>query len=133
MPNPWQMRIQHESGPAYVTPDVRRADPGWNDRPAWRPIASLELFLPTGHRLVLAGFEAYNFFAEATQPLSGARARLEAIWLCGRRGSSVDTWRVARGRLVRDVKPYGREWGGGPTRGWQAGVPGKVISEVVSL
>lgn len=131
MPRPWQMRVSHADGPPYVTPDVRLGNPGWSDRPLWRPIASLELFLPTGHRLVLSGFEAYNFFAEASRPLSGGPARLEAVWLCGRRGASVETWRVADGRIVRDVQPFGREWGGGPTRGWQAGLPGGIRSGVV--
>jgi len=132
MPKPWQMRISHDAGPPYVTPDVRLPDPGWQDRPTWRPITSLELYLPTGHRLVLAGFEAYNFFAEASQPLAGGSARLEALWFCGRRGASVDTWRVARGRIVREVKPCGQEWGGGATRGWQAGLAGKIVSRVVA-
>ncbi len=131
MPNPWQMRITHPAGPPYVTPDVRLGDPGWQDRPRWRPIASLELYLPAGHRLVLSGFEAYNFFIEASKPLSGGPARTEAVWLCGRQGANVETWRVIEGRIVRDVQPWGREWVGGPTRGWQPGAPGNAFSGVV--
>jgi len=39
---------------------------------------------------------------------------------------------VARGRIVREVKPCGQEWGGGATRGWQAGLAGKIVSRVVA-
>ena len=69
----------------YLTPDVRFTNPGWDSEDFNRRIEQLEFFLPTGHKIVLAGMEAYNFFIEATQRFSRkGGARIEAFWLCGK-------------------------------------------------
>ena len=83
--------------------------------------------------------EAYNFFIEATQAFSRrGGARIEAFWLCGKlplpaasslhrftASPSVELWRIGQGKVIRQQKPWGQEWGGGPTRGWKLGLVGK--------
>ena len=122
----------------YTTPDVRHTNPGWDSEVFNRQIEQLEFFLPTGHKIILSGMEAYNFFIEATQVFSrGSRqgARLEAFWLCGKlpnpnpspltpHSSPIEMWRIGQGKVVRQRKPWGQEWGGTPTRGWKLGQVG---------
>jgi hypothetical protein len=113
----------------YVTPDLRHANPGWGDEIFNRRIESLELFLPTGHRIVMSGMEAYNFFVEATQDMSRrSGAQIEAFWLCGKlpveQPAQVEMWRIGQGKIIRLRKPWGQEWGGTATRGWKPGSVG---------
>ena len=117
----------------YISPDVRHNDPGWARELFNRPIERLEFFLPTGHRIVMSGMEQYNFFVEAVQS-TGSRggAEIKAFWLCGKLPGEdlVEMWRIGDGRVVRNHKPYGHEWGGSPTRGWKSGICGNtVVSE----
>lgn len=117
----------------YVTPDIRHTDPGWGSEIFSRPIEQLEFFLPTGHRIILAGMEQYNFFVEAAQsPGKRSSAQIEAFWLCGKLPNcdAVEMWRVGNGKVIRQRKPWGLEWGGGPTRGWKPGMPGAIISGI---
>jgi len=120
---PWRIDIAFDGGGRHETPDVR-GDFGWGDMAPGKRIRGLAMGLPTGHCLRLSGFEAYNVFAEASQALTGGRTRLEAVWICGRRGGLVDMWRVGDGQVVHQHGVWGREWGGGATRGWLAGTPG---------
>lgn len=109
----------------YMTRDIRHNDPGWASEIFNRPIEMLEFFMPTGHRLVMSGMEQYNFFVEAVQSTrTRGKARIKAFWFCGKLPGKdvVEMWRVGDGKVIRDRKPLGREWGGGPTRGWKAGV-----------
>lgn len=118
----------------YVTPDIRSNNPGWGDVIFARSLEGLEFFLPTGHRIVLAGMEQYNFFVEATQDMGGGRAKIEAFYFCGKIPNTkiVEVWRVAQGEVVRTRREFGKEWGGGPTSGWKSGTIGaKVISAFV--
>jgi hypothetical protein len=126
---------------SFITPDVRRTNPGWDSEVFNRQIEQLEFFLPTGHKILMSGMEAYNFFVEATQAFSRrGGARIEAFWLCGKLPSpatsdirhptsDIDMWRIGQGKVIRQRKPRGREWGGTPTRGWKLGLVG---SEPVS-
>ena len=119
----------------YTTPNIWRHDPGWGNEAFNRTIEKLELFLPNGHAILMAGMERYNFFVEAVQSKrTRGGARIKAFWFCGKHPGEniVEMYRVAEGRIIRDRKPWGREWGGGPTKGWKKGVPGKTISTVVS-
>jgi hypothetical protein len=119
----------------YMTPDIRHNDPGWASESFSRPIEMLEFFLPTGHRLVMSGMEQYNFFVEAVQSIkTRGKARIHAFWFCGKLPGRdvVEMWRVGGGKVIRDRKPWGREWGGGPTRGWKPGVDAKPISMIMS-
>lgn len=121
----------------YITPDIRHNNPGWGDEVFNRAIEKLEFFLPTGHRLVMSGMEQYNFFVEAAQSTkSRAGAQIKAFWFCGKLPGKdiVEMWRVGNGKVVRDRKPWGREWGGGPTRGWKPGeLRGKAVSRLVEV
>ena len=117
----------------YITPDIRHNNPGWGDEIFNRTIEKLEFFLPTGHRLVMSGMEQYNFFVEAVQSIKGmGSVKIKAFWFCGKLPGKdiVEMWRVGNGKVIRDRKPWGREWGGGPTRGWKAGSSGKPVSMI---
>lgn len=120
---------------SYITPDVRFTNPGWDSEVFNRQIEQIEFFLPTGHKILMSGMEAYNFFIEATQGLSGrGGARLEAFWLCGKlpAASEVEMWRIGQGKVIRQRKAWGQEWGGGPTRGWKLGLVGAApISRII--
>lgn len=131
----WRMRVRfagkllpHE----HITNDMRFHDPGWGGELFNRQIESLEFFLPTGHRVVMSGMQSYNFFIEATQDFSMRGARIEAFWFLGMPPGSdvVEMWRVGDGKVVRQQKPYGAEWGGTPSAGWKPGAPGKYISMI---
>lgn len=124
-PLAWRIRARfagHIPPREYVTPDIRHFDPGWGNEIFNRQIESLEFFLPTGHKILLAGMEQFNFFVEASQSLSG-KSDIIAAWLCGKVpcSSLVEMWRVGNGKVVRNRVPWGKEWGGGPTRGWRPG------------
>lgn len=117
----------------YITPDIRYTDPGWASEVFNRPIEKLEFFLPISHTIVLSGMEKYNFFVEAVQSTrSKGRAEIKAFWFCGKLPGEnvVEMWRVGNGIAVRDCKPWGREWGGGPTKGWKQGIRGNPISSI---
>lgn len=117
----------------YITPDIRRNNPGWGDEIFNRTIESIEFFLPTGHRLVMSGMEQYNFFVEAVQSTrTRGSAEIKAFWFCGKLPGKniVEMWRVGHGKVIRDRKPWGREWGEGPTRGWKSGSPGNPVAMI---
>ena len=120
----------------YLTPDIRRNNPGWGDEVFNRVIESLEFYLPTGHRLVMGGMEQYNFFIEAVQSTRNRNgAEIRAFWFLGKLPgkSIVEMWRVGDGRVIRDRRTWGQEWGGGPTRGWKPGLMGtEILSAIVS-
>lgn len=124
-PFAWRIRARFAGGLSpreYITPDIRRHNPGWGDEVFNRQIESLEFYLPTGHRILLAGMEQYNFFVEASQSLSG-KTDIAAFWFCGKVPCLpiVEMWRVGNGKVVRNRIPWGKEWGGGPTSGWRPG------------
>lgn len=123
----WKMRVvfSTRTGPReYISQDIRRNDPGWGTETFVHPIRSLVLFLPSSHRIVMHGMCQYNFFVEATQAFSRrSGARIKAFWLAGLPPSSdiVEMWRIGGNQVSRHRKPYGAEWGGGPTSGWKIG------------
>jgi hypothetical protein len=133
----WRIRARFAGNlppKVYITPDVRSHNPGWGDAVFYRVIEQLEFHLPTGHRICLAGMEQYNFFVEAVQStrIKGG-AKIKAFWFLGKHPGRdiVEMWRVGDGKVIRDRGIFGREWGGGPTRGWKKGVCGiKIISEI---
>ncbi len=136
---PWRMRVRFAGAMfprEYVSLDVRSHDPGWASESFRRPITRLEFFLPTGHRLVLSGMERYCFFVEASQGLGdrGWPARIEAFWFCGKLPGLdlVEMWRISNGQVLRQRRLSGREWGGGPIRGWKSGRLGaKAVSALI--
>jgi len=121
----------------YLSNDIRHFDPGWGDETFNRAIERLEFYLPTGHKILLAGMEEYNFFVEAAQSLSNkAGPAIVAFWLLGKLPgpSVVECWRIGAGRIVRSRTTYGKEWGGTPSRGWKCGAVGpSPISTLVEV
>lgn len=134
----WKIRVTF-SGKSlpktYITPDIRHNNPGWADEAFNRQIESLEFFIPTGHRIVMSGMEQYCFFVEATQSLSGkGNTKIEAFWFCGKHPMKdvVEMWRVEEGKVTRQIKVWGKEWGGSTIRGWKQGEMGNTpISKIV--
>ena len=127
---PWRLkaRFAAKTGPKeYISGDVR-IHPRWGDEVFNRPIETLDFSLPTGHRIRLTGYEQYNFFVECSKPLCCGPARIEAFFLAGKSGRIVDIWRIGNGRVVRDKRPWGAEWGGASTRGWKPGESGRRAS-----
>jgi hypothetical protein len=120
----------------YLTPNVWLKNPGWGDEVFNRIIERLEFFLPTGHRIILAGMERYNFFVEAAQSTrSRHSAEIKAFYFLGKLPGKnvVEMWRVGNGRVIHYQKPWGKEWGGTSTRGWKPGlVGGCVISRIAN-
>jgi len=127
----WCFEARFVGGSRYLSLDVRDTDPGWGNEHFLRPIERLAFFLPTGHAVVMSGYDQYNFFVEATERLSGKNCRLDAVWVCGAAGNRVRMYRIGQGRVVVQEKPLGREWGGGPTRGWKKGERGRLRAAVV--
>jgi len=150
----WRFRVTFSGSlppKYYLSPDVRRTDPGWGSEAFSRPIEKLEFFLPTGHVVVMSGMEKYCFFIEASKSLSGGNERLEAVWLAGLipQGSRGQGFKGpsdgspakpghSNPRTLEpsnpswQQKPYGAEWGGTPIAGWKTGAPGGALkSEIV--
>lgn len=134
----WKIRVRFSSksmAREFVTNDIRREDPRWGDEIFHSGIESLEFFIPSGHRLVLAGMERYNFFVEASAPWGGGRPKIEAFWFLGKppgKDTLVECVCVREGRIERTQHPFGSEWGGGPTRGWKQGTVGnKIVCAIV--
>jgi hypothetical protein len=116
----------------YITPDIRSNNPGWGDEIFNRVIEKLEFFIPTGHRLVMSGMEKYNFFVEAVQTMGKKQVDIAAFYFCGKlpHENMVEMWRVGDCKIVKVRKPWGQEWGGGPTSGWKQGICGRVIATI---
>lgn len=137
----WRFRIQFGDGlmpQTFTSNDIRHENPRWHDETFGRRIETLNFFLPTGHVLILQGMEKYNFFVEATADMRGGNnARIEAFYFLGKLPNSpnVEIWCVRKGNVItRDQKPFGHEWGGGPTSGWKDGLVGSVVvSRIVKL
>lgn len=129
----WRIRARFTgklSPREYLTPNVWLKNPGWGDEIFNRVIERLDFFLPTGHAIVLSGMEHYNFFVEAAQSrLTKGGAEIVAFWFAGKLPGRdlVEMWRIGKGGAVRTRKPWGQEWGGGPTRGWKRGAVGSDI------
>jgi len=115
-------------GVAYTSPDIRRKDPEWATEYGAKKegIREMALKMPKWKKKIrLTGYEAYNFFVEASQAMSGGGARIEAFCVCGRSRGRVVVFRVTPdGRMTSWAAEDGREYGGSATRGWRKGVMG---------
>lgn len=135
--NAWSFKATFEGDlpPRYYqSPNVLLANPGWSDEVFRRSLEQLEFYLPTGHRIVMTGFEQYNFFLEVAQDLGrGGRGQIEAVYLCGKLPDQpvVYRWRIGGGRCVQDKVRWGMEGLGQPSRGWKSGVPGNKVDSLV--
>jgi hypothetical protein len=119
----------------YQSPNVLLSNPGWMDEHFRRPIEQLEFYLPTGHKILMRGFEQYNFFLEVAQDLgAGGRFAIDAVFLCGKLSGKpvVYRWRIGGGHCTQDRVRFGQEGlGMTPSRGWKRGVAGRISSLVV--
>ena len=133
--NAWKIRLTFAGNlppKEYITADIRSNNPGWgNEEFGNRIIERFEFLIPTGHVLIMEGMQKYNFFVEAVQSTrTKGAAQIKAFWFCGLlpMSNTVEMWRIEDGRIDRSQGTFGQEWGGGPTRGWKRGVPGKAKS-----
>jgi len=105
--------------------------PGWNKCP--EGIMALELFLPSGDRIILEGYERYNFFVGVKKPLNVSKAILVHIYGLGCRDGIVTSYRVTMvsvggnkyrvGDITSRTFPFGKEGiGRTTTSGWKLGV-----------
>lgn len=133
----WKLRVRfgEKSGVReFISNDIRHENPRWGDEMFHGEIESLEFFLPTGHRIVLAGMEKYNFVVEASAPFGGGSARIEAFLFLGKPPGAqlTECIRITEGLVERERHKFGTEWGGGPTSGWKQGVVGSpVVCQIV--
>ena len=133
----WKIRVRFGGKSLvkeFVSNDIRHENPRWGDEFFHQGIESFEFFLPTAHRLVLAGMEQYNFFVEASAPFGGGNPTIDAFWFLGKPPGDqlVECVRIREGQVVRERHRMGTEWGGGSTAGWKRGViGGKVICQLV--
>jgi len=116
-------------GVAYTSPDIRERDPGWASEDGAKRVGIREMILrmPRGIALILKGFEAYNFFVEASQALGGRGANIDAFCFCGRWRGTVLSWRIdiKTGKASKQISQYGKEYFGTSTRGWRMGLMGE--------
>lgn len=137
----WKMKIKFDTKtPPYfhLTGDVRYENPGWGDNEHWPyPIESLEFYLPIKFKIVLEGFELYNFFIEALAGF-GNKAKIEAFFFCGAEKHVVAAgrhlthiWKVSKGAVLHDEVPFGQEYNGTPAKGWRSGSPKLEVKSIM--
>lgn len=140
-PLAWRMRIKFDTKlPPHelFTKDIRFHNPEWGDAGKFKaPIESLEIFLPVKWKILMTGFELYNFFIEAMGDMSNKnKANIEAFWFCGKYPikPKVKTWTVGKGKVLINEYSYGKEYYGTASRGWRAGTPRKnVIADLLRI
>ncbi len=121
--------LTFDDGIVYTSPDIRRKDPGWASEDGAKRVGIRELILkiPGGKALILKGFEAYNFFVEASQALGGRGAKIDAFCFCGRWRGHVVVYRIdlKTGKVIKRLARDGQEYFGSATRGWRMGLMGE--------
>jgi len=125
--NAFKYELIFKDGIRYLSPDVRRKDPGWASEFSAKPIEELKFFLPDGKTIKMRGYEMYNFFVECSENLGGGKCRLEAMYLCGAIKGIVILWKIdlMNKRLIKMRARLGEEYAGTPTRGWRPGLFGE--------
>lgn len=113
-------------GVRYLSPDIRRNDPGWANEFCEKPIKELKFYLPDERILILCNFEAYNFFVECSESIFGGNIKIDAFYFCGKYHDKVLMWKVdiKNRRIVKTLSKFGEEYVGTPTRGWRPGIFG---------
>ena len=116
-----------DDGVRYLSPDIRRSDPGWASEFCEKPIRELKFYLPDKRVLILCNFEAYNFFVECSENLGGGKCRLEALYFCGAWRARVVLWKfdLVKKKVFKAIVPWGQEYAGTATRGWRPGLFGE--------
>jgi len=122
--------IKYADGIQYISPDVREKDPGWASEAEGKKVGieEISIKLPNDMTLILKGYEKYNFFVEVAQSLNKkSSAEIQAFFFCGASQGFVCIWKIdyKTKQIIKDIKPEGQEYGGGPTRGWRMGLIGE--------
>lgn len=122
--------IVFDDGIVYTSPDIREKDPGWaaEDGAKQTGIREISIDLQIRRQLILKGFEAYNFFVEASQALGEkGGARIEAFYFLGKWRGHIVSWGVhlGTGQVTKQMAIDGREYHGTATRGWRMGLMGE--------
>lgn len=121
--------IKFEDGIVYNSPDIRSNDPGWASEQDAKltGIEHISIILPNNQKLVLSGFEKYNFFVEASQTFKQQGAKIEAFYFCGAYRGNVIFWKIdyRTKQIIKQIAKEGMEYNGTPTTGWRMGLIGK--------
>jgi len=113
-----------EDNTIYLGGDL--ASPKWRESPD-KAILSFKLKLPSGDFLLLEGYDAYNFFVEAVNVLSGAEKgkHLTYLYMMGLKDAVITSYRISLGTNAGDMTirrfPEGKEYANKPTTGWHRG------------
>jgi len=131
--------ITFDDGVVYTSPDIRIYDPGWASEEGQKQtgIREISLMMPGGKKLLLKGFEKYNFFVEASQALGEkGGAKIESFFFCGAWRGYVVLWEINHKtrQILKRMAVDGKEYHGTATRGWRMGLPGEgAKSGILSL
>lgn len=122
--------ITFDDGVIYTSPDILQKDPGWasEDGEKLVGIREINIKLPFGKRLVLRGFEKYNFFVEAAQALGvNNNAKIESFFFCGAWKGYAVLWKIdiKHNKIIKTMTKDGKEYNGTATRGWRIGLIGE--------
>lgn len=120
----------------FWSTDVRKKLPRWGDEEFNRPIEELQFHLPRERFIVLKGYEAYNFFVEATQSVSVINpVKLHAFYFLGKLPGEdkVVMWRIDKEKISFKEANYGYEYNGTATRGWKTGLAGKPFTQIFRM
>jgi hypothetical protein len=123
-------QITFDDGIVYLSPDIRENDPGWATEAGEKlvGIREISINLPNKTILLLAGFEKYNFFVEASQGFGQTGgAQIEAFYFCGAWHGHVVSYEInyRTKQILKRMAKVGQEYNGTATRGWRAGLFGK--------
>jgi len=123
-------QITFDDGITYQSPDIRQSDPGWAAEAGEKlvGIRDLSINLPNKTVLLLAGFEKYNFFIEASRGFGRkGGAQIEAFSFCGAWRGHVVVYEInyKTKQIIKRMAKEGTEYNGTATRGWRAGLFGK--------
>lgn len=108
----------------FQSKDIRNTNPQWADE-EFKKISGIDVVVPRFKKVIrFIGFEAYNFFIEATQGLAGGTATLESVFFCGSFKGAVSMIKITNKAIEHFVRDWGSEYYDSPTKGWKIGVLG---------
>lgn len=130
----WRIRVTFATDLTpreWISPDIRTERPGWGDQVFPFLIQAVAIELDDKQRLVLAGMERYNFFAEGLSVIGSGRVIPQAFHLLGKlpRQDTISKWTFFPGaQPCHEYKPWGQEYHGTPTSGWKPGAMAAVVT-----
>ena len=106
--------------------------PKWTKCPD-KKINSLDICLPSGDKIVLSGYEKYNFFIGASKDIKGGELTIQHLFALGCNEQKVISYRITltsqighkyrTGDMTVRNFPFGKEGiGRAPTTGWKKGI-----------